>query len=70
MISMLITILVYVIILAVLWYAFEYAITNLPITDPPARYIRILVVVIFCLIIVSLLLSLIGVGGFDLPRLR
>jgi len=40
------------------------------VPDPPARIIRILVVVIFCLIIIGLLLNLLGVApGFHMPRL-
>jgi TRAP-type C4-dicarboxylate transport system permease small subunit len=70
MITALITVLIYLLVLGVLWWAIDYAISAIPIPDPPARFIRIIMVVVFALIFVSLLLSLIGVGGLDLPRLR
>ena len=70
MISALITLLVYLIILGMLWWLADYIISAVPIPDPPARLIRIVLMVIFCLIIIGLLLSLIGVStGIDLPRL-
>lgn len=70
MFGALITILIYIVVLGILYYAIDYAIKNVPIPDPPARFIRIIVVVIFCLIVISLLLSFVGVGGIDLPRIR
>ena len=36
MIGALITILVYILILGILWWAIDYAITNIPVPDPPA----------------------------------
>ena len=73
MIGTLITILIYILILGILWWAIDYAITNIPIPDPPARIIRIVVVIIFALIVILLLLQLVGIGtGLDLrmPRIN
>ena len=70
MINALITLVIYLLILGVLWYLLDYVLNALPVPDPPARIIRILVVVIFCLIIIGLLLNLLGVApGFHMPRL-
>jgi len=69
MIGALINLLVYLLILGILWFAVDYAIKNLPVADPLARIVRIVLVVIFCLIIIGLLLSMIGVGGINMPRL-
>jgi len=70
MISALITILVYLLILGILWYVIDFVIRTLPVPDPFARIIKIVVVVIFCLIVIGLLLNLIGVApGISLPRL-
>lgn len=70
MIGALFTLLIYIVVLGILWYAIDYALTNIPIPDPPARFIRILVVVIFCIILVGVLLNLVGVSpGIDLPKL-
>ena len=70
MIGILFTVLIYIIVLGILWFAIDYAITNIPISDPPARFVRIIVVVIFCFILVALLLNMTGVStGIDLPRI-
>ena len=70
MISALITLVVYLLVLGILWYLADYVIRAIPVPDPPARIIRIVLVVIFCLIAIVLLLNLIGVStGVDLPRL-
>jgi hypothetical protein len=70
-ISALLTVIVYLLVLGILWYLVEFIITALPIPDPPARMIRIAVVVLFCLIVIVLLLSLVGVStGIDLPRIQ
>jgi len=71
MISALFTLLIYLVILGILYWAVDFAIANIPIQEPIARFIRIILVVIFALILVSLLLGLVGVStGVDLPRLR
>ena len=71
MISALFTLLIYLVIFGVLWWAVDFAIANLPISDPPARFIRIAMVIIFAIVLVGLLLGLVGVStGVDLPRLR
>jgi hypothetical protein len=70
MISALITLVVYLLVLGILWYLIDYVIRTLPVPDPPARIIRILLVVIFCIIVIVLLLNLIGVStGVSLPRI-
>jgi len=70
MISALITLIVYLLVLGVIWYLLGYVISNLPVPDPPARIIRILVVVLFCIIIIVLLLNFVGLStGISLPKL-
>jgi len=71
MISALFTLLIYALVLGVLWWAVDFAIANIPVPDPPARFIRIAMVIIFALVFVALLLGLVGGStGLDLPRLR
>ena len=71
MIGTLITILIYILILGILWWAIDYALTNSPLPPEPARIIRVVMVVVFAIIIVLLLLSVVGVGtGIDLPRFQ
>jgi hypothetical protein len=70
MIGALFNLLIYLLILGVLWWLIDYALTALPVPEPFAKIIRVVVVVIFALILITLLLSLVGVGGnFHLPRL-
>ena len=70
MIGALFTLLIYIVVLGIIWFAIDYAIDHIPVTDPPARFIRIIVVVIFCFILVALLLNMVGVStGVDLPRI-
>jgi len=71
MITALFTLLIYMVVFGVIWWAVEYAINALPIPDPPARFIKIAMVIIFALVLVTLLLGLAGVStGVDLPRIR
>lgn len=70
MITALFTLIIYLLVLGIAWWAVDYLIATLPIPDPPARFIRIAMVVIFALILITLLLGLAGVStGVDLPRL-
>jgi len=70
MIGALITLVVYLLVLGVIWYLVDYVIGAIPVPDPPARIIRILLVVLFCIIIIVLLLNFIGVStGVSLPKM-
>lgn len=70
MISALITLIVYLLVLGILWYLLDYVLRAIPVPDPPARIIRIVLIVIFCLILIGVLLNLIGVStGVNLPKL-
>lgn len=70
MISAIITLITYLLVIGVLWYLVDYVLGAIPVPDPPARLIRIIVVVLFCLVIIALLLGFIGVNtGVSLPRL-
>ena len=70
MISALFTLLIYLLVFGIIWWAVDYAITTLPVPDPPARFIKIAMVIIFALVLVTLLLNLAGVStGVNLPRL-
>jgi len=70
MISAIFTLLIYLLVFGVIWWALEYTINHLPVPDPPARFIRIGAVILFALVFVTLLLNIAGVStGIDLPRL-
>ena len=71
MISALFTLIIYALVLGILFWLFDYLCATLPIPDPPARFVRIALVVVFALVFIALLLNLVGVStGLDLPRLR
>ena len=70
MIGALITLIVYIIVLAVLWWLVNYVLENFTLPDPLSRMIRVAVTVIFVLIGVFMLLGIFGIGGFEVPRLR
>jgi hypothetical protein len=70
MISVILTLIVYLIVLGILWYLVDYGLRLFPLPDPPARLIRFFVIVLFCIIVIVLLLDLVGVStGVKLPRL-
>lgn len=69
MIGGLVTLIVYLLVLGILWFLIDYILGAIPVPDPAARLIRIVMVVIFCLILIMLLLSLIGAGGIQMPKL-
>lgn len=69
MITALINIAIYLVILVIIYYLIDYILKAVPVPDPPARILRILMVVIFCLILIALLLNMLGVGFGPLPRL-
>ena len=71
MIGALITLAVYLLVLGILYMLIDYVIKAVPIPDPPARIIRVVLIVIFCLIVIGLLLNLLGVASdFPLPKLK
>jgi hypothetical protein len=70
MIMALFTLIVYLLVLGLLYWLAIYVIDTIPIPDPPARILKIGLMVIMVLIIVLLLLNMLGVGGdLKLPRL-
>jgi hypothetical protein len=70
MITALFTLIIYLLVFGVIWWAVDYLIASLPIPDPPARFIRIAMVILFALLLVTLLLGIAGVNtGVNLPRL-
>lgn len=71
MIGALITFVIYVIVLAVIWWLISYVLDNFPLPEPANRILRVGAVIIIVIVAVLLLLSLVGVGGLEgVPRLR
>lgn len=59
MIDTLITLLIYLIVLGLIWWAVETIIGVLPLPPPIKTVVHVILIVVLCLIIISLLLSLI-----------
>jgi Kef-type K+ transport system membrane component KefB len=71
MIGALVTIIVYVIVLAVLWWLVNYVLDNFTLPQPADKLIRVAVVVLFVLIALYILLGVFEIGGVGgIPRLR
>ena len=72
MIGALITLIVYLLILGLLFWLIDYILKAIPIPDPPAKIIRIALMVLMVLIVIVLLLDLFGMtrSGLDLPRMN
>lgn len=71
MIGALISLIVYIIILAVLWWLVNYVLDNFPLPEPAGRIIRVAITIIFVLIAVYILLGVFGIAGVEAPpRLR
>jgi hypothetical protein len=71
MLSALITLIIYVIVLAVFWWLVNYILDNFPLPEPANKIIRVALVIIIVLAALYILLNVFGVGGVDgVPRLR
>lgn len=70
MISALITLIIYVLVLALLWWVVNYVLDNFPLPEPANKLIRVGVVVAIVIIAVVLLIDLFGGGGVGVPRIR
>jgi predicted O-methyltransferase YrrM len=71
MISALITLIVYIIVLAILWWLANYVLDNFPLPEPANKLVRVAIVIAVVLIALYLLLGIFGIGGVEsVPRLR
>ena len=70
MISALITLIIYLLVIGLIYWLVIYVIDTIPIPDPPARIIKIALMVLLVLVIIILLLQMIGMStGVNLPKL-
>lgn len=69
MIAAIVNLIIYLLVLGCLFAVADYAITNL-LPDPPARILRVIVIVLLGLVAILLLFNLLGAGGgLDLPKI-
>jgi hypothetical protein len=70
MIPALISLIIWLLVVGILYWVAVYVVDNF-IPDPPARLVKVVLIVIIALVVVLALLNLIGVGtGIDFPRLK
>jgi hypothetical protein len=66
----LLAILVYLIVVALIWWAITYALANLPLPEPIQRFGTVIATLVIVIIVVMMLLQLVGSGGsITLPKL-
>ena len=71
MIVALINLIIWLLVLGILYWLVIWIIQAIPIPDPPAKMIRIVVTVLIVIVAVLLILRLVGIdAGLDLPRLN
>ena len=69
MIPALIQLIIWLLVIGILYWVAVYVIDNF-IPDPPARVIKVVLIVVIALAAVLMLLNLIGVNtGVDMPKL-
>jgi hypothetical protein len=68
MISMLVTLIIYLLIVGLLLALVFYVVDAIPIPDPFGRFLKIAIIVIACLVVILLLLQMVGGGNFNLPK--
>jgi len=69
MIAAIINLIIWVVILGLLYAVVVYAVDNL-LPDPPARIVKVVVVVLLALALIPMLLNMLGVGGgLNMPKL-
>jgi peptidoglycan biosynthesis protein MviN/MurJ (putative lipid II flippase) len=66
----LITLLVYLIIIALIWWAITYALANLPLPGPVKQFGTVIATLVIVIVVVYFLLSLAGGGMPDLSLHR
>lgn len=69
MISTIIGIIITLIIVGVIYWAITQLLPLIPLPEPFARIIHVLLVVLLVIIVLWVILALLGVAGFHVPRL-
>ena len=69
--SMLVTLLVYIVIIALVWWAITYALANLPLPAPIKQFGTVIVTLVIVIVVVMFLVQMLqgGMGGFHLGKL-
>ena len=70
MIGALISLIIYLVILAVIWWLGNYALDTFPLPEPANRILRFALVVIIVLAALYVLAGVLGLEGLNVPRMR
>jgi len=70
MIGVLVSLIIYLLVVGILMWLVYFVIDAIPIPDPPARFIKIAIVVLAVLVVVLMLLNFTGIHtGIDMPKM-
>lgn len=64
----LVTLLVYLVVIALIWWVITYALENLPLPAPVQQFGKVIATVIIVIVVVYAMLQLIGGGSLSLPK--
>lgn len=59
-----------IIVLGVVWWAIQQLLPLIPIGEPFATILRVLLVVLLVVIVLYVIMQLLGAGGIHVPTLR
>lgn len=64
----LVTLLVYLIVVALVWWVITYALENLPLPAPVQQFGKVIATVVVVILVVYAMLQLVGGGTLSLPK--
>lgn len=70
MIVALINLIIYIVILGLVFYVLQWAITAIPIPDPFAMVLKVILVLIALVVVLNLLFGMLGGGSIHLPEFK
>ena len=70
MIGALINLIIVLLVVGILLWLVFYVIDAIPIPDPPARFIKLAIIVVAVLVIIGVMLNFAGVSGLDVPQIK
>jgi len=70
MIGAIISLIIAVIILGVIWWAVQQLLPLIPLAEPFATILRVLVVLLSVVIVIWVLLQILGMAGVHVPMFR
>jgi len=70
MIAAIFTLIGYLIVAGLLYWLVIYVVDTVPVPDPPARFVKIIAMVLLVLLLITVILNVMGADtGINLPKL-